>query len=45
MEWLLSHNQMFLLFHSRYVSAQIRLHREVREKYINNDEIYVKLQC
>jgi hypothetical protein len=45
MEVLPSQEQMFLLFHSQHVSAQIGHYQVLREKYANDDGIDIKAQC
>jgi hypothetical protein len=44
MEVLPSHKQMFLLFHSQHVSAQINHHQVMREKYTNDDWINITMK-
>jgi hypothetical protein len=41
MEGLLSHKNMFLLFHSQYVSVQISHHQVIREEYTNDDSTFL----
>jgi hypothetical protein len=36
---------MCLFLHSQYVSAQMGNHVVIREKYANDDEIHMQLQC